>query len=152
MNILVVGLGNDILGDDAVGVLAARELKPQLEGRAEVIETAMHGLAILDLFIGYEHAILIDAIQTRKHPPGTILEIDPDTLRPVYAPSPHFAGLPEMLAIAEQCELDFPGDFRIFAIEVADPYTIGGEMAPAVRAAIPEVCTLVIEAVEAISP
>jgi len=151
MNILVVGLANDILGDDAVGVLAARELKPQLEGPAEVIETAMHGLAILDLFIGYEHAILIDAIQTREHPPGTILEIDPGDLRPVYAPSPHFAGLPEMLAIAEQCEIDFPDDFRIFAIEVEDPYTIGGEMCPAVQASIPAVCTRVIEAAEAIS-
>jgi len=147
---VVIGLGNDLLGDDAVGVLVARSLQERLRGKADVIETAIHGIALLDLFIGYQHAVLVDAIQTGKYPPGKVLEIDPDDLRPVQAPSPHYAGLPEMLALARQYDLDFPKDFRIFAIEVADPYTIGGQMTPAVLAVIPEVCDRVCQAVAAI--
>ena len=143
---LVLGLGNDILADDAVGVLAARALLPELTGQADVVETAMHGLALLDLFIGYDRAILLDAIQTGQHPVGSVIEVDPDSLAPIDAPSPHFTGLPEMLKIAAELELDFPKRFQIFAVEVADPHTIGGAMTPAVRDAIPLLCERVRQA------
>ncbi|MCY2952459.1 MAG: hydrogenase maturation protease [Planctomycetota bacterium] len=137
---LVLGLGNEILADDAVGVLVARQLKDEFAGRADVISCALHGLALLELFIGYERAILIDAIQTGKNPPGTIMELRGEDLDKVYAPSPHYAGVPEMLELAEQLELDFPKEFRIFAVEVGDMRTIGGPVTAAVAAAIPAVC------------
>lgn len=150
MRILVLGLGNDILADDAVGILAARLVRVRLahcEG-ATVQETSMHGMALLDIFIGYEKAILLDAIQTGAHPAGTLLELDPAKLGRVTSPSPHFAGLPEMMATAEDLALDFPGEFRILAVEVADPHTIGGEMAPEVRDAVPMLAERAIKTVE----
>jgi hydrogenase maturation protease len=143
---LVVGLGNDILADDAVGVLAARRLAPQLRGQADVVDTSWHGIALLEVFLGYDRAILIDAICTGKHPPGTIIEINVTDLSPALAPSPHFTGIPEMLAIARELELDFPKEFRIIAMEVADPLTIGGALTPAVEKAIPQLCDRVCEA------
>ncbi|UCD76085.1 MAG: hydrogenase maturation protease, partial [Phycisphaerales bacterium] len=94
----------------------------------------------------YERAILLDAIQTGEHPPGTVIELDPSELSAVYAPSPHYAGLPELLSVARQLELEFPKRFRIFAVEIVDPLTIGGEMTPAVRDAIPELCRRVRQA------
>ena len=136
---LVLGLGNELLADDGVGVIAARQLADELAGRADVVETAMHGLALLDYFIGYERAVLIDAIQTGRHPPGTVLDLDPADLRAVRAPTPHFAGLPEMLAVAEQLELDFPRQFRIVAVEIANALELGAAMTDAVAAALPEV-------------
>ena len=146
MKTLVLGLGNDILADDAVGILAARALKERLEAVADVQETSWHGVALLELFIGYERAILLDAVMTGKHAPGTIIEINPDELSPVQGASPHFTGLPEMIAMARELELEFPKNFRIFAVEVADPHTVGGEMTPAVRDAIPALCDLVCAA------
>jgi Zn finger protein HypA/HybF involved in hydrogenase expression len=41
----------------------------------------------------------------------------------LMAPSPHYAGLPEMLAVAERLKLNFPKEFKIFAVEVEDPCT-----------------------------
>lgn len=146
---IVVGLGNDILADDAVGALAARRLAPTLRGRAHVVDTSWHGIALLDLFLGYDRAILIDAICTGKHPPGTVLEIKVADLTPALAPSPHFTGIPEMVAIAEELGLDFPKEFRIIAMEVADPFTIGGAMTPAVQQAIPLLCDRVRQALQA---
>jgi hydrogenase maturation protease len=146
--LLVVGLGNDLLADDAVGVLAARELETRLAGRADVVATALHGVALLDVFLGYERAIVIDAIETGEHAPGTVVEIDTATLRPIASPSPHYVGLPEMLALAEQLGLEFPKTIRVFAVEVADPYTIGGAMSPEVERAVSEVCAKVERAVE----
>ncbi|MHB0936092.1 MAG: hypothetical protein ACYC6A_06840 [Armatimonadota bacterium] len=51
-NILVLGLGNELLSDDGVGVLAVRTLAKELRGQADVVETALHGLALLELFLG----------------------------------------------------------------------------------------------------
>jgi hydrogenase maturation protease len=155
MRILVLGLGNDILADDAVGLLAAQVVRKELLGLPDVAveETSLHGMALLDIFIGYQKAILLDAIQTGVHPAGTILELDPARLGRVTSPSPHFAGLPEMVATAQQLALDFPAEFRILAVEIADARTIGGAMTPEVMSAIPElarrVATLVREWVEA---
>lgn len=130
MRTLVLGLGNELLGDDGVGTLAARELKEQLNDRTDVdvVESSQCGVALLDLLLGYDRALILDAIMTGKHPPGTIIELGPDDLDPVCAPSPHYAGLPEMFSIAEQLTLKFPQSIRILAVEVKDPYTLGTKL------------------------
>jgi len=145
---LVLGLGNDLLADDAVGIVAAQRLGPLLRGRADVVASPLHGLALLDLFIGYDRAVVIDAIQTGRCRPGTIMEIDPKELRSAPAPSPHFAGLPEMLALSRRLGVHFPNAVRIVAVEVADLLTIGAGMTPAVRHVLPELCRYVCRIID----
>lgn len=125
MKTLVLGLGNELLGDDAVGIVAVRVLKERLKDKADVVESSLSGMALLDLFIGYERAIIIDAVKTGHNPPGTISQLSPADLGAVIAPSPHYAGLPELLVTAQQLQLNFPKEIKIFALEVEDPYTIG---------------------------
>jgi hydrogenase maturation protease len=143
---LIVGLGNDLLADDAVGIIAIRELEKRVAGRADLVATSVHGVALLDTFLGYTRAFVIDAIQTGMHPPGTVIEIDTSTLRPAMSPSPHYVGLPEMLLLAEELGLEFPAHIRVFAVEIVDAQTIGGQISEAVRAAIPELCNRVEQA------
>jgi hydrogenase maturation protease len=140
MKILVLGLGNDLLADDAIGHLAVAALSPRLAGRADVEATALHGLALLDVLAGYDAAVVLDAAVTGARPVGEVHEIDPATLARIESPSPHFAGFPEMLDLAERLELHFPRRLRIIAVEVLDPWTIGGDLTPAVRDALPELC------------
>ena len=138
MRTLVLGLGNELLGDDGVGALAARTLKAQLDERSDVdvVESPLCGLALLDLLLGYDRALILDAIMTGMHPPGTIIELGPEDLDPVCAPSPHYAGLPEIFSIAEQLALKFPQDIRILAVEVEDPYTLGAGLSSCVTRAL----------------
>ena len=147
MKIKVLGLGNDLLADDGIGHLAVAALEPRLAGRADVEATALHGLALLDLLTGYDAAVVLDAACTGAHPVGTVYEIDPTTLARIESPSPHFAGFPEMLDLADRLELHFPRLLRIIAVEVLDPYTVGGVMTPAVRDALPELCERAVRAV-----
>jgi hydrogenase maturation protease len=135
---LVLGLGNELLSDDAVGILAVRRLREELNDQVDVIESSLSGVALMELFVGYDRAIIVDAVQTGEFPPGSIREFTPADLDRVLAPSPHYAGIPEILALARQLELDFPREIRILAIEVGDSTTIGGALSPAVAMALPK--------------
>jgi len=140
MKPLVLGLGNDLLGDDGIGIHTARRVAGELSDVADVVESSLHGVALLDLLIGYEKAVIIDAITTGRHPPGTILELSPDDFRPAISPSPHYTGLPDMIRIARELQIDFPKEIRIIAVEIADASTVGGPMSPPVAAAMDELC------------
>lgn len=141
MTTLILGLGNELLSDDAIGILAARAAHAAFEDRDDVrvMESAMSGLALLDLFLEYDRVIVIDGIRTDRNAPGTVTELSPSDLDAIVAPSPHYAGLPEMLAVARRLDLHFPDDVRILAVETEDPWTIGGGVSDSVRRALPEV-------------
>ncbi|UCD18410.1 MAG: hydrogenase maturation protease [Candidatus Zixiibacteriota bacterium] len=144
MKPLVLGLGNDLLSDDGVGLLAAQRLQKLLVGKADVVASSLHGLALLDFFSGYKQAIVIDAIQLRKSPPGTIVEMDLSDLRVAPGPSPHYTGLRDLARIAGELKLAFPDEIRIFAVEAANTTSIGGGLCAAVSNALEEIIARVI--------
>jgi len=132
MKTLILCLGNGLLGDDGIGILAAGELKNELGGRADIIATGLHGAALLDIPVDHRKVIVIDAIYMTGFPPGSVIELNLDELRTVMSPSPHYTGLPELILLAEQMQLDFPEEIKIFAVEVDNPYTVGKEMSSSV--------------------
>lgn len=139
MKILVLGLGNDLIGDDGLGIAAARQLRESLADCAEVdiLETSAAGIALLEAFMGYDKAVIIDAVKTDAVAPGTVREWKTEELSEVLAPSPHYAGLPELLALAKQMQLDYPEEFAIYSMEAEDPFTIGKGLSPAIQAELP---------------
>lgn len=145
--ILVLAMGNDILADDGAAWGAARLLKQEPLDGVDILETAEAGLALLELLEGYDQVVLIDSVKTGRFPPGTIIEFNPADLQKVVAPSPHYAGLPEVLALAERLNLNFPKRLRIFAMEVENPFEIREGLSPAVEAALPEMARRVREAI-----
>ena len=136
MKPLIVGLGNDLLGDDGIGILAARRLTDELAGTADVRESNLTGIALLDVLAGYQKAIIIDAVQTAQFPPGTIIELEPTDFAAIPNPSPHYTGLPEMIRIANELHLEFPEEIKIMAVEVVDSHNIGGKLSAPVAQAM----------------
>jgi hydrogenase maturation protease len=136
--ILVLGLGNDILTDDAVGLRVVEATRELLAGEPdiEVKTTTEMGLALLDEIAGREAVVLVDSVQTGKERPGHVHELSAEDLSSVLSTSPHFLGIGETLALGRMLGLDMPRHVRIFAIEVADPFTLGTTMAPEVEQAV----------------
>jgi len=136
---LILALGNDLLGDDAVGPLAARELERRLDlTKIDIVETGKAGLALMEILTGYEKALIIDSVQTCENPPGTVIEFQPGDFRKVVAPSPHYAGLPEILSSAERFDLPMPSELRILAMEVANPFDFAEKFTPEVEMGFPD--------------
>jgi hydrogenase maturation protease len=137
-NVLVLGLGNDLLGDDAVGLHVARAVRARLAGLpgCAVRETMEMGLALLDEIVGSEHLLLVDSIETGKAPPGHVHEFDADSLAGRRIGAPHFVGIVETLALGTALGLAMPRDVRVFAIEVKDAYTLSVTLSPGVQASV----------------
>jgi len=135
----VLGLGNDILCDDAVGLILARRLAQELAGTdgVEVRETMEMGLALLDFLVGFEAVLILDAIQTGRVAPGTLHEVDPQGLGDLTGKTPHFVGVGETLALGRHLGLPMPERVTVLAMEVEDPFTLGTRMTPAVEEAVP---------------
>jgi len=150
--ILLLGLGNDILTDDAIGLNVVRQLRDELAGdnRIEVRETTEMGLALLDFIVGYRVVVIVDSIQTGRASPGAIHEVDATGLKHLAGRTPHFLGVGDTLALGRQLGLTMPDQVKILAVEVEDPFTLGTQMTPALRAALPAVIDRVRQALHAL--
>ena len=148
MQTLVLGLGNEYAGDDAAGVLTVRALREELAGDADVVESAASGLALLEVFAGYDRAVVVDSIRTGRSPAGTITEAGLAELGPARAPSLHQAGIPELAAVARRLGMGFPDRTRVLAVEVAGPLMFGAQLSKPVAAAIVPLGRRVLEQVK----
>lgn len=139
--LLILGLGNDLLTDDSIGLRITDLLQGVLkqESRFSVRKSGEAGLALLDLIVGFETLVIVDAIQTGRGPPGTLHRLDLVDLKTVSMRSPHFIGVAEVLALGHGLALSMPKSVIIFAIEVRDPLTVSETLTAELEAALPNI-------------
>jgi len=141
----LLGLGNELLADDAFGLVVAEEAAARVP-ELEVVRSSESGFALLDSLTGVSRVIIADTIQTGKAPPGTLLFFDAGELAAPPAGAPHGAGIREVLALGRALGLPVADEVWIVAVEAADCTTLGGAMHPAVAAAIPAAVEWVVAA------
>ncbi len=146
MALVILGLGNDLLGDDGIGLLAVEAFRGR-EGPGVTIRTsAQAGLYLLEHLQGFEDAIVVDSVLGTR--PGHVRELRGADLHEVSVPSAHYVGLPEALALARASGLNVPRRLRIFGIEIDVSQRIGSAPSPAVLASLPDVVSAVTRAAE----
>lgn len=138
---VVLGLGNPVLADDGVGIAVARELAPRLAGAGvTVAESSWGGMRFLDLLTGFDRAVLVDAIQWRHGPVGTVYCLTPEEAIPtVRAVGYHDVSLGQALQLGARLGIPLPKAIVVFAVEVANTTTVHEGLSPPVAAAVPEV-------------
>jgi hydrogenase maturation protease len=139
----VLGLGNDLLADDALGVLVARELRRRHGASLDVIDTIETGFGLLDHLLDCDRMVVVDAIRTGVDPPGTVSVLGEGDVEAVPGSSPHTVGLFETLEAGRAMGLPVPRELVIIAVEAHDCTTVGGPMHPAVEGALGRVTSLV---------
>ncbi|MGC8792364.1 MAG: hydrogenase maturation protease [Bryobacteraceae bacterium] len=141
----LLGLGNELLADDAFGLIVARQAAERIPG-LEVVCSSESGLALLDYLTGVSRLLIVDTIQTGRYVPGTLLEFNARELAAAPAGAPHGAGLREALDLGQALGLPLAGEVWVLAVEAADCTTIGGPVHPAVQAAIPAAVEWILKA------
>ena len=148
MKTLVLGLGNDILCDDGVGIYVARELKKTLLNHKDisVAEASLAGLGLLDILAGYDKVIVIDAIQTKGGKAGQIHRLNSNDFASTrHTASTHNVNFASALELGNKLGLSLPKEIVIFAIEVSDVTTFSEACTPKVKNAIPKCVDLVLK-------
>ncbi len=149
---LVVGLGNPILGDDGVGWRVADRVRKEIRARripAEVDCLAVGGLALMERLIGYERAILVDAITTGMDPPGSVRRLRLEDLQEFggcHLGSAHDTSLQTALRVGAALGASLPKQLWIVSVEIERNFDFGGELTPRVEAAVAGATELVLEA------
>jgi hydrogenase maturation protease len=98
---VIVGcVGNVLRGDDGFGPAVADRLTGLPEG-AEVVETGIGGIALLqELLAGCDGLVLIDAVD-RGERPGTLFMIEPEVLDGEHVADVHLANPERVLTMAK---------------------------------------------------
>ncbi len=150
--VLVVGIGNPVRGDDAIGAAVAKALAGRLPDNVAIRTRAGDMLALIDDWDGFDALICIDAA-VPMGTPGRIHRIDPKDeplpRDPVYASS-HAFGVAEAIGLGQALN-SAPRNIVVFAIEGAS-FERGAPMTPEVAAAIDEVADRVVAEVAQLMP
>ncbi len=143
MSTLLLGMGNPILSDDAVGVRLAADFAPRLRDVPDLVvvpECSVGGLALLDVFEGYERAIILDSVQVTPVSPGRWHRFDAGALRESqHLTNVHDANFATALELGRRLGIHLPDDsaIHIFAVEVADAVTFSDRMTAPLEAGYP---------------
>jgi len=127
----IIGLGNELLSDDGVGIQAVREVQRRLAyaaaGRTpEELPIAFHeiavgGLPLLDYLVSAERCILLDAFETGTHPPGTIHHmVLTDAGPPARVTTSHQIDVFQVINLAKMMGAEIPRPLILYGIEGAD--------------------------------
>jgi len=145
MRTLVIGMGNPILCDDAVGIRLAREMRARFDetpgtgADVDFIEDcSVGGLNLLDLVIGYDRLIVFDSIRTPGETPGNWHAMTGATFRETMnLGCVHDANFTTALELGRHMDacVPRPEDVHIFAVEIVDNTTFSEHMTPQLEAA-----------------
>jgi hydrogenase maturation protease len=134
-NILVMGIGNYLMGDEGLGVHTIEQLITEgpLEG-VDYIDGGTGGFYLLEYFEQYEHVILIDATLD-NNPVGTIRAIRPRFAADFpQAMSTHDIGLKDLISALQL--LDRMPEVYLFVVSIATIQQQGIEMTDEITAVI----------------
>ena len=158
--VLVLGLGNPLLGDDAVGWRVVEELERRLatdpatiaHATVETDVLAVGGIGLMERLAGARRAILVDAIETGTSPVGevTCRRLAEVPIRAAtHLDGTHDTPLPVALAAGRALGARIPDEILVVAIEAAHTDVFSAELSPAVAAAVPRAVRVVLASIAA---
>jgi hydrogenase maturation protease len=108
-------------------------------------ETSLAGVNLLDFLVGYNRAIIVDAIQTPQGKAGSIYRLTPEEFDvSCHTTSTHDIGVIATIELGKKLGLSLPGEIHIVAIEAGDVTTLSESCTPEVEKAIPLVVNMII--------
>jgi hydrogenase maturation protease len=142
-DVLVIGVGNETRGDDAIGRIVAKRLKEKLDRYATVVEEPGDGTRLLDIWRGSELTVIIDAVLSGAEP-GHIHRFDAqESPLPagLFHDSTHSFGVPEAIELARAMN-QLPKRIIIYGIE-GECFDERANLSPTVELAAQELAELV---------
>ncbi len=149
----VIGIGNVLMGDDALGPYVVRVLEAsyELPDQVRVLDAGTPGLDLTAYFAEHEAVVVVDVVKAKAAAPGELRTYDKDALlkkSPVLAMSPHEPGLREAIMNADFMGVA-PKVIRLVGVVPASvDYRLG--LSPEALAAVPAALAQVVAELRAL--
>lgn len=149
MKVLIVGLGNPILGDDGVGWKVADEVRKRLpeDAPVEVLCLSLGGISLMEHLIDSDHVILVDAFSSDA-PVGSISVMKLSQL-PNYSAyhitSIHDTSLQKAMELGREMGAHLPEDVMVVGIATEYIQDFSEDLSPPVERVVPCVVNIVLD-------
>ncbi|WP_222983835.1 hydrogenase maturation protease [Flagellimonas meishanensis] len=146
-SILVLGVGNYLMGDEGVGVHLIQEMDSmELPPYVDILDGGTGGFLLLNCFESYSKIIFVDATMDGKEE-GAISLIQPKFASDFpSALSVHDVGLKDMIEAVYLMETK--PDLYLFTISVKNVSPMTIQLSPNVKKAIPETIGRIVDLAE----
>lgn len=140
---IVLGVGNPLCGDDAVGLHVAALLRQRIRDPDVVIEESMTGgLPLVERLVGYDRAIIIDSLQNSEAAEGEVRRLTVDAFAATSASHPHGIDFGTALAHLRKVGAAVP-TIVVIGITIGE-CQLAEHLSPAVSAAVPRAADAVL--------
>ena len=146
-SILILGVGNYLMGDEGVGVHLIQQMaKLELPDYIDILDGGTGGFLLLSCFEAYKTVIFVDATMDGKEE-GTISLIQPKFASDFpSALSVHDVGLKDMIEAVYL--MDSKPNIPLFTISIKEMVPMTLELSPKVEQAIPKTIKQIFELTE----
>jgi hydrogenase maturation protease len=141
---VVIGVGNELRGDDCVGLLVAQRLRERAATQADVLVCEADPAELLTAWTGAELAIVVDTVVSGAAP-GTIHRCDVSAAplpTKLVGFSTHAFGVAEAIELARALDR-LPGRTIVYGIE-GSSFSAGAPLDPAIEPAVDETLTRIM--------
>jgi hydrogenase maturation protease len=146
--VVVIGVGNAVRGDDAVGLAVAARVRDRAPEGVHVVECEQEPTRLLDAWAGADVALVVDAAASGT-PPGTIHRFDasgdPLPVR-VFRSSTHAFGVGDAVELGRALDR-LPAKVVVYGVEGAG-FGAGAALSEPARVAVEEVAESILADVE----
>jgi hydrogenase maturation protease len=142
--VLILGIGNYLMGDEGLGVHLANQLKAEVDpGLADVLDGGTAGFQLMEYLESYPNIILIDATLDGK-PAGTIQRIKPRFSKDFpSAMSTHEIGLKDL--VEGLYLLGKLPNIDLFIVSIEKIQPLSTELSPEVIRVFPQLKSQIVE-------
>jgi hydrogenase maturation protease len=133
--VLVACVGNLLRRDDGFGPAVAARLEGRLPPGAELVETGIGGVALLqELLAGCSGVVVVDAVE-RGLAPGTVVAFEPEVDEAEHVADVHLADPRRVLSMARTMGA-LPPRVRVVGCQPADVDELDERLSPRLEPAV----------------
>jgi hydrogenase maturation protease len=151
IGVLVLGLGNVLLGDDGLGAAAVARVERnyRIPPGVHLVDGGTLGLSLLGLLADSDRVILVDAVRTDS-PPGTLVRIDGGEVMDAVRDrlSPHQVGVADLLDAARLIDF-YPASVTLLGL-VPEAIDLSVVRSDAVEAKLDQLVEAIVREVQSL--
>ncbi|MBU0497109.1 MAG: hydrogenase maturation protease [Candidatus Thermoplasmatota archaeon] len=151
MKTIILGVGNPILSDDGVGLHVIQQLKKCIKNpQIHLDEALTGGMNLLDLLIGYDKAIIIDAVKANNGGVGMVEKFHLEDFSTIHSCNPHDVSLQEAITMAKKLGEDqIPKEIIIIGILMKNiPCEFSEKLSKKIEMAVPKAVEMTLKEIE----